>query len=235
MRIEQKTFSKSLSLNHVFKIKGLKAFGWKKMKEWTEEGEYVEYIDHNDKGTSYVDVKDSKYGSKIGVAAVETNNHWTETRVHKTSTTYQKYCRITPYTDNKKIKTCEWFYNVFAKLRDFVWVLLTIALGLTAILYIGPFFIGMADEAFENPSMLHLFVADVLKTVAIIYGILILITVILAKIGKTMLKKCTYLKKQKEYLLSRIARLDMDYKNNKIGYDAYVATKNDLKKDLAYF
>ena len=179
----------NLSLNYHLKVGGLKAFGWKKGKQWTEEGEYEEKIDHDDVSYSTHDVTEGRYGPKVGEVTIEHHNKWTETKKHKTYTTYQNFVRANPYTNNTAVLVLEKFYNFFGKLRDIIWVLVTIALSLTAILFIGPFFIGMGEEFLSNPESIHILVLDALKIVAIIYGILVFITTVIAKVAKHLLKK----------------------------------------------
>ncbi len=218
---------KRLSLEYYLRKLGLNAFAWRKASEYTTEETVYTEEKHHDTEYAEFDIEDKRTGLRVGTVTGKRNVEWTERKEEKVKVKWDKYVRVTPYTDKPSIKKCEKTYKFFEKIRSIIWVVV-LALGYASLLmYICTMGARSDGDIFHQ-------IFNMFTTVAIIYLVFVVLGILTAMRGKALLNRCNYRQKVKQHLKDRAAKLESDYKHDKIGYDSFVSNKKYLQGLIRY-
>lgn len=220
--IRKNIFSPNYWLSYIGRV----MFGWKKSGEEVEN--IKEYYDeeHTDVDYQDADVYVKSTGENIGKVTFRHERKWTERKERIIKVKWQNFSRTTPYTDNNKIVKCEKRSRRWEKVRNVLWAILIWLAWIALLAYVVTLGDGNKD-LFQQ-------VVGFLTWVAIFYLIACAINLLNVFIGKSLLSKSNFRKKQRVQLTERITQLDKDYNAGNIGRDAYYDNKNRLSTLLYY-
>ena len=208
--------------NHIARKYGEPIHGWKRVGSRSETNTKTVETPHSSRQS--VSLTD-KTGNYVGNAYYDSTTY--TYKEEKETTYYSQYARLLPLCDDKQIKWYQKIYTVVRFVREITNKLLIPSISI--ILFMA---LILDWEALMETSI-GSFVLKVIIGNAISFAVTVVLSIVLGVLHKIRIEKLNYNEKRRDEIRSRIARLENDYKQNKIGFDTFSANRKKLYKWLS--